>query len=108
MLSHILAPALLIQLKPRLGFSPSQLCPIDHIHEVGCPVLVASGDCDDHTTLAETKRLYEAAREPKQLAIFKGAAHNDLLRYDRDKYQEIVAFLDAHLKANGVERELAQ
>jgi len=107
-LSHVLAPALLVQLKPRLGFSPSQLCPIEHIDDVGCPVAVASGDCDDHTTLAETQRLYEAAREPKQLAIFKGAAHTDLLTYDRNKYQEIVAFLDSHLKASGIEPDLVK
>ena len=107
-LSHFLVPALLVQLKPRLGVSPSQLCPINHIHNVGCPVLVASGDCDDLTTLAETQRLYQTAQEPKQLAIFKGAAHNDLLTYDRDKYQEIVAFLDAHLRINAVEPELTQ
>ena len=106
-LSHVVAPALLVQLKPRLGFSPSQLRPIDHIDAVGCPVLVASGDCDLHTTLAETRRLYEAALEPKSLVIFEGASHNDLLAYDRNKYQEIFAFLDSHLRHDGMENELA-
>lgn len=107
-LSHILAPALLVQLKPRIGVSPSQLRPIDHIQNVGCPVLVASGDRDVHTTLQETQRLYQAAGEPKELVIFEGAAHSDLLTYDRDKYQVIVAFLDSHLKPKEMERESAQ
>jgi len=107
-LSHILAPALLVQLKPRLGVLPSQLRPIDHIQLCGCPVLVASGDCDVHTTLPETERLYDAAREPKQLAIFEGVGHNDLLTCDGDKYQEIVAFLDAHLRIDKMEHELAE
>jgi fermentation-respiration switch protein FrsA (DUF1100 family) len=107
-LSHVLAPALLVQLKPRLGISPSQLRPIDHIGNAGCAVLVAGGDCDAHTTLPETERLFQAACEPKQLVIFEGAAHNDLLAYDHAKYREIVAFLDAHLRLNAKEREHAQ
>jgi pimeloyl-ACP methyl ester carboxylesterase len=102
-LSHIVAPALLVQLKPRLGVSPSELRPIDHIDFVGCPVLVASGDCDLHTTLLETRRLYEAANEPKRLVIFQGAEHNDLLAYDLDKYQEVVAFLGLHLRITGLD-----
>lgn len=104
-LSHLVAPVLLIQLKPRLGVSASDLRPIDHVMNVGCPVLVASGDCDSHTTLVETQRLYQAAREPKQLTIFNGASHIDLLAYDCVKYQEIIVFLDAHLRANEMESE---
>lgn len=99
-LSSVVAPALLVQLKPRLGFSPSQLRPIDHIDTVGCPVLIASGNCDLHTTLAETRRLYEAAPEPKRLVIFDGASHRDLLAYDRDEYLEILEFFDSHLGRN--------
>ena len=102
-LSDVLAPALLVQLKPRLGISPSQLCPIEHVAKVDCPVLIASGDCDAHTTLPETERLFAAAREPKQLIIFEGAAHDDLLAHDRERYGEIVSFLNACLL-----RELAQ
>ncbi|NIP69120.1 MAG: alpha/beta hydrolase [Planctomycetales bacterium] len=101
MLSHILTPTLLVQLQPRLGISPSQLCPIDHIQDVGCPLLIAAGDCDDHTTLSETQRLYQTAPEPKQLVIFEGAAHTDLLTYDPDKYHRIVAFFDRYLTDKG-------
>jgi alpha-beta hydrolase superfamily lysophospholipase len=96
---HILAPALLVQLKPRLGISPSQLRPIDHVAGTGCPVLVAGGDRDLHTTLAETERLYDAADAPKQLVIFAGAAHTDLLNHDPEQYrQDVIGFLDTHLR----------
>ncbi len=108
LLSHVLAPALLVQLNLRLGISSSQLCQIDHIENAGCPVLVAGGDRDAHTTFLETQRLFQAAWEPKQLVIFEGAAHNDLLTYDHDKYCEIVAFLDAHLSINATENKLVQ
>lgn len=97
-MSQFLAPVLLAQLEPRLGFDPSDVCPIERISEVGCPVLVASGDRDQHTTLAETERLFAAAREPKQLVIFSGAEHVDLLNDDPKKYQEIMTFLDHHLR----------
>ena len=107
-LSHILTPALMAQLRPRLGIASSQLCPIDQIHDVGCPVLIAAGECDLHTTLAETKRLYDTATEPKQLIIFEGATHTDLLKYDPEKYNKIVAFLDTHLKGIGAAAELAE
>ena len=53
-LNQILAPVLLAQLEPLLGFDPSDVCPIARISQVGCPVLVASGDQDRHTTLSET------------------------------------------------------
>jgi len=97
-LSYVFAPALLVQLKPRLGVFPSQLCPIDHIQDAGCPVLIAAGDCDRHTTMDESQRLYTAASEPKQLVVFKGAAHTDLLTYDRKNYLKIIKFLDTYLK----------
>lgn len=102
-LSHVLAPSLLIQLRPRLGIAPSQVRPIDHIHAVGCPILIAAGDCDMHTTLRETNRLFEAANEPKQLVLFEGAAHEDLLSSNPTRYNEIVAFLDVYLGGSGLE-----
>ncbi|TWU42342.1 alpha/beta hydrolase [Novipirellula artificiosorum] len=107
-LSYFLTPALLVQLNPRLGVLPSQLRPIDHIENAGCPILVAGGDCDAHTTLSETQRLFDAAREPKQLVVFEGVAHNDLLTANREKYQEIVAFLNAHLRIKGMEHKRTQ
>lgn len=94
-LSPIATQLLLLQLKPRLDVSPTQLRPIDHVDKLGCPVLVMSGSLDRHTTRAETKRLYESASEPKQLAIIEGAAHVD---FDPTPYAELVlAFLDRHL-----------
>jgi len=97
-LSPIAKQLLLVQLKPRLGVSTSQLRPIDHIGEIGCPVLVMSGSDDRDTTPAETRRLFEAAREPKQLALFDGAAHVDLYESNATLYADLVlGFLAEHL-----------
>jgi len=99
-LHHLLAPVLLAQLNPRLGISTSQLRPIDNIAAAGCPVLVAAGDLDEHTTLRESERLYAAAKEPKQLSVFAGAAHVDLLQQNPEQYRnEVVKFLNVNLKS---------
>jgi uncharacterized protein len=92
-----LSPLLLWQIKPRLGISPSDLRPIEHISSAGCPVLVMSGDCDRHTTIGETRRLCDAAIDPKRLEIFEGAGHVDLLAADPEHYESVVTnFLREH------------
>ncbi|MES2259610.1 MAG: hypothetical protein V4724_13860 [Pseudomonadota bacterium] len=66
---------------------------------LGAPVLIASGNDDVHTTWAETRRIYEAAVQPKFLWEVKGAAHVDLYAHDRQAYAAtILPFLAAHLR----------
>jgi alpha-beta hydrolase superfamily lysophospholipase len=97
-LSKVLAPLLLIQLEPRLGIPRSALRPIETIARLPCPVLVASGDIDRRTTEAETRRLFEAAPEPKELWIVEGAAHVDLMAHDPESYAgRVPGFLEARL-----------
>jgi fermentation-respiration switch protein FrsA (DUF1100 family) len=94
-----LTPLLLLQIRPRLGFSPRDLRPIDGIGRLGAPVLVLAGDADRHTPLAETRRLYDAARAPKDLWIVPGAAHVDLYTYAGPEYaRRVLAFFAAHLR----------
>lgn len=100
-LSSIPASLLLIQLQPRLGVSPTDLRPIDHILDIGCPVFIASGTEDLHTTESETRALFAAAPEPKQLWLVDGAVHVDLHRKKPLGYRErIVGFLDRHLRGD--------
>jgi uncharacterized protein len=86
----ILTKLLLLQIQPRLGISPAELRPIDKIAQFTCPILIISGDKDRHTTLPETKRLFACANEPKELVVFQGAAHIDLLEHDQKLYEEKV------------------
>jgi fermentation-respiration switch protein FrsA (DUF1100 family) len=98
-LSHIITPALLCQLRPRLGVSESDLRPIDRLASVGCPILLATGELDRHTTLAETRHMFDTARSPKELVVFPGAAHVDLYSHDPGLYVEkILSFLNARLR----------
>lgn len=99
-LAHLLTPVLLVQMNPRLGIAASQMRPVDYVPEVGCPILVAAGNRDAHTTLAESIQIFNAAKDPKQFVEFKGAVHQDLLKYDVERYGEVVDFLLAHLSDN--------
>jgi uncharacterized protein len=97
-LHHVVAPLLTSQFYLRLGITTNELSPIDSIPTVDCPILVLAGDKDAHTTLSESKRMYAAAIEPRQMFIFEGAAHQDLYKYDHEAYQEtVVAFLKTWL-----------
>jgi len=44
------------------------------------PLLVVGGDQDYTVPLELTQRLFEAAKQPKQLYVVQGATHNDLAR----------------------------
>ncbi len=100
-LSSIPASILLLQFRPRLGFSPHQLRPIDHLPDVGCPVCVASGSDDLHTTAMETQAMFSAAPEPKRLWLVDGAEHVDLFDQNPSQYRErIVGFFDQYLRGD--------
>jgi fermentation-respiration switch protein FrsA (DUF1100 family) len=86
-LSNVLAPCLLVQAKPRLGFSPNDLRPIDGIAHLHAPLLVVAGENDQHTTPAESTRLFAAALQPKELWVVPGAAHVDFHAFSGAEYE---------------------
>ena len=95
-----LARLLLWQLQPRLNIAPSALEPIRSINALGSPVLIAAGSDDQHTTMAESQELFDAAANPKVLWIVKGAKHQDLLSFDQAQYEsQVVRFLIDNLRA---------
>jgi fermentation-respiration switch protein FrsA (DUF1100 family) len=99
-----LTPLLLAQLPLRLGVTADRLRPIAALPALGAPVLIASGTRDEHTTIAETERLFAAAVDPKELWRVEGAAHGDLHAYDARGYEaRVLPFLDRHL---GGERQV--
>jgi alpha-beta hydrolase superfamily lysophospholipase len=98
-----LANLLLWQLPLRLDIRTAQLHPIARLPELKAPLLIAAGSADRHTTLAETRRLYAAAREPKSLWIVDGAAHVDLHDYAPGAYERRIGdFLAMHLAGQAV------
>jgi dipeptidyl aminopeptidase/acylaminoacyl peptidase len=80
----------------RLGISIDDVKPIEHIAKLRCPVFIISGVNDDKTSSADTQRLFDAAREPKQMWLVPDARHEDLFRFAG--YEEKVGgFMNRHI-----------
>lgn len=91
---------LLAQLQPRIGIGVGELCPIEHIASLGCPVFVMGGSADTYTLPSETKDMFEAAREPKELWLVDGAPHRDLCADGGAEYQRrVLTFFSRYLIA---------
>lgn len=93
-----LAPLLLQQIPLRTDVPVAALRPVDAMARVRCPVFVIGGAVDVQTPVSETRRIFAASPEPKQLWIVEGAAHVDLHRYAHSHYERRVGeFLVRHL-----------
>lgn len=98
-LSPVAEAILLWQLKARLGISPSQLRPIEHVPAVGCPILILSGLADEHTTVSDTQALFDAAVAPKEMWLVDRAAHVDLFGLEPAQYEDrVLGFLARYLR----------
>lgn len=92
-------PLLAVTARPRLGVSVEQMRPIDRISRIRVPKLLIVGDADQHTRIAESIAVYQAAAEPKELWVIHGAAHVDLCEYGGSEYRtRLLAFLDHWLR----------
>ncbi len=98
------APLLRIEMSWHLGLDPAQLRPIDRIGRLHASMFVIAGDADRHTTLAQSRALFAAANEPKQLWIVPGAAHVDLhARVGAEYERRVLAFLERTLRAGAAQ-----
>ena len=96
-----LSPLLLGQIEPRLGFRPSELSPVKAISRVTAPIMIIAGGADRHTTLADSKRLFDAASGPKSMWIIPDAAHVDFASFAGNEYQSrVLSFFNA-VRAGG-------
>jgi len=89
-LGRYLSPLLLWQIEPRLGFNPNQLSPIGSLSKLRIPLLMIAGSNDKHTTLRESKRMYDVVSGSKELWVVKGAHHQDFLKYSPITYKKTV------------------
>ena len=66
------------------------------------PVFIISGSLDRHTTIAETRKLFEHAAPPKELWIVEGAGHVDLYNFSPTIYEKkILTYFDKYLGSLG-------
>jgi fermentation-respiration switch protein FrsA (DUF1100 family) len=103
-LAPVLSQLLLWQVEPRLGFDPFQLNPIDRIGRVTAPILLIAGSEDRHTSLEESKALFQAAGHPKDLWVVNGAAHQSFHRFAGAEYEHrVLEFFGKHLRATAAQ-----
>ncbi len=70
-------------------------------------ILILFSASDEHAKLAETQHMFDAAKEPKQLVIFDGAKHEDLLLFDEKLYTgQVIGFLNRYLAHDADNKEL--
>lgn len=99
-LGPLASKALLMQLEPRTGVACSNLRPVDAVADAGCPVLIVGGGKDQHTTPEDTRQLFAAATEPKQLVWFPEWGHNNYARWAPERYRtRVVDFVKEYLPA---------
>jgi len=91
-------PLLSAMIRPRLGFAPDQLRPIDRVRALPIPKLIAFGTRDRNTTPDESRQLFEAAAAPKQMWSVEGAAHVDLYQFAGAEYErQLLSFFERYL-----------
>ncbi|HEX4946560.1 MAG TPA: alpha/beta fold hydrolase [Blastocatellia bacterium] len=94
-----LTPLFVVQLEPRLGIAPEALQPINKIGTLTMPKLIVAASEDRHTPLTESRALFDAAQEPKELWVVEGAAHENLHRFAKEEYERrVLHFFDQTLR----------
>ena len=74
-----------------------------HISAVRAPILILHGTNDEVVPLTLGQALFEAAPQPKEMAVLKGAGHSDI--YAFGAFSRLDEFLRAHLReASGASR----
>lgn len=83
----------------RLGVSVDELRPLDKIQQFNCPIFVIAGENDRHTTLAESRQLFDTANQPKEIWIVPQAEHGDLHKNAPQDYeQKVLQFFEKTLR----------
>lgn len=96
--SRFMTPLLTRQVEPRLGVGLETFRMVDRVRDIHTPKLFMAGSKDRHTTLEDSKALFEAAAGPKELWIVEGAPHCDLHSFSREEYEKrTLAFFKKHL-----------
>ncbi len=89
---------------PFLPLGPLLRTRYDNISKIGkvrAPILIVHGENDEIVPFQHGRRLFEAAPEPKELYVVKGAHHNDLYLVGGTAYLDVLGRFLGRLGGNG-------
>jgi fermentation-respiration switch protein FrsA (DUF1100 family) len=90
---------LIMQLPLRAGIDETALRPIDHVGAIKAPKLFIAGAKDRHTKLDESRELFAAAIEPKEIWVVEEAGHVDVHQMAKEEYERrILDFFEKRLR----------
>ena len=90
---------LIMQLPLRAGIEKEALRPIDRVGAIKAPKLFIAGGKDLHTKLDESREIFAAASEPKELWVVEAAAHVDVHQMAKEEYERrILDFFEKRLR----------
>lgn len=82
----------------RLGIDAEAISPIDEVKNLRCPLLVIAGSADTRTLAEDTRKLFDAAPQPKELWMVEGGGHEDLYAREPHEYERrVLGFLRKYL-----------
>lgn len=85
-----LAWLLLLQAPILVGHWTSDLRPVDMVGEIDAPLLIIAGAVDPMATPTQTRAVFDAATEPKELLWIPKAGHEDFLRVEPTLYADAI------------------
>src|SRR5262245_29106199 len=83
------APLLTKQFPLRAGIDDDDMRPVTRVGSINVPKLFIAGEQDMHTRILESRALFEAASEPKQLCVVD-AAHVNVHKVAEEEYERRV------------------
>ena len=94
------SPVSLLIIKLRLGISPGDVVPREHIAAISPrPILLIHGLGDTKVTPGNSRTLFAAAGEPKELWLLPESQHTDAIKDYREEYsRRMVEFFDRYLR----------
>jgi alpha-beta hydrolase superfamily lysophospholipase len=97
--ARVLSYLLTTQIPFRAGCDVNDLRPLDAVAKITAPKLFLAGTLDRETKIAEARKIFENAAEPKKFIAFEGAHHQDLFTFAPEFYKtNVLEFLNTNLK----------
>ena len=95
---HFLRNIALVQSQKMANFKARLVAPIEDIKKIHVPILLVHGEKDSFIKNEYSRKLFEAANEPKELLIVPGADHNNVWEIGGAMYEKaLVSFFEKYL-----------